>query len=196
MVLKNFLSSIAYAIRGKNKAKDKINAQNFSEEIKGINKKYSQNVINNIMNGSIDEITFPEDIELIGPYSFYNCKNLTKVNLSNTKIKTIGEKAFQFCENIEAIKLPNSLELIEYDCFDGCTNIINVELEEEFNCNNLNLSSIKSENFTKYKIVKILNALKDRTDSNQYTLILGGNNIKKLSNDEKIIATSKNWLLK
>ncbi len=53
-------------------------------------------------------------------------ENLEKIRLPNT-IKTISG-AFYHCENLESIKLPNSIEYLGDYVFAGCRNIKNIEL--------------------------------------------------------------------
>ncbi len=44
-------------------------------------------------------VTLPK-VETIGSYSFYNCKSLTKVNISSAALTTIGQDAFRYCSSL------------------------------------------------------------------------------------------------
>ena len=65
--------------------------------------------------------------------------------------------------------------------------------ESEFNANGLDLSA--STLYSVNTLVAMLNALSDRTGLEAYTLVLGSANLAKLSNEEIVIATQKNWTL-
>ena len=68
-----------------------------------------------------------------------------------------------------------------------------VALGDNFNCNGLNLSS--STKYSVDTLVAMFTALADRTGQTAYTLTLGATNLKKLSDEQKAIATDKNWTL-
>ncbi len=60
-------------------------------------------------------------IEAIGWKAFYNCPNLTKVELKNG-IKEVGEEAFALCQ-IEHLDVPASVESFREDAFSGVRTI-------------------------------------------------------------------------
>ena len=51
------------------------------------------------------------------------CENLENVTLANTK--SIGTFTFSGC-SIEKIILPESLEIVGNDAFDGCQNLVEI----------------------------------------------------------------------
>lgn len=71
--------------------------------------------------------------------------------------------------------------------------LTNVTLGDGFNCNGLDLSP--STKYSVDTIVSMLIALADRTGQTAYTLKLGAKNLAKLSDEQKAIATDKNWTL-
>lgn len=77
--------------------------------------------------------------------------------------------------------------------FNGCTNLTSVILSDGFNCNGLDLSA--STRYSVDTLVAMLTALADRSEQSAYTLTLGATNLAKLSNEQKAIATDKNWTL-
>lgn len=93
---------------------------------------------------NISLIIIPNTIEEIADKAFYNCDNLTTINLGNasklTKIgkesfygcnylksfdipntvKEIGNHAFAYCEKITSFIVPDSVELIGWGAFECC----------------------------------------------------------------------------
>lgn len=75
----------------------------------------------------LKEILFPNGLETIGESAFENCTKLTKTTLPDG-LKAIGEKAFRYCRELTEVNLPQCLKTIGKDCFDECykTQIIDV----------------------------------------------------------------------
>ena len=115
--------------------------------------------------------------------SFINCK----------KITSIGQGAFRDCSSLTTVELPDSLTSIGQDVFYGCSSLTDVTIKIGFNCNNLNLSA--SNRYTTETIVSWLEALADRTGQTAYKLTIGKTNLNKLTDEQKAIATNKNWTL-
>lgn len=57
-------------------------------------------------------------VTAIGEQAFNCCDGLTAVTLPNT-LKVIGEQAFQLCTNLKEISIPASVERLEHGCFGG-----------------------------------------------------------------------------
>lgn len=69
----------------------------------------------NHVNDILESFSFEDNPNLanINKFSFYNCIQLRSVNLSPcTKLKTIGDSAFQDCSSLETIILPEGLTTI------------------------------------------------------------------------------------
>lgn len=64
----------------------------------------------------------------IGEQAFNGCDGLTAVTLPNT-LKYIGELAFQLCTNLKEITIPASVERLEHGCFGG-TGLEKVYIED------------------------------------------------------------------
>ena len=64
----------------------------------------------------------------IGEQAFNGCDGLTAVTLPNT-LKVIGELAFQLCTNLTEISIPASVERLEHGCFGG-TGLEKVYIED------------------------------------------------------------------
>lgn len=66
----------------------------------------------------LEEIVFSKKLTTIGPFAFSTNKALRSVDLSNTKVKSIRKKCFIACENLETIKLPETVKSIEDSAFE------------------------------------------------------------------------------
>lgn len=79
-------------------------------------------------------VSIPLSITSIGCKAFLGCKSLKKVNFtksSNSKgdiLKTISSFAFQNCESLTEISIPDCVSLIGEQAFEGCLNLSIVNL--------------------------------------------------------------------
>lgn len=73
---------------------------------------------------SITNITLPSSLKTIGQYAFYKCTNLSSIDLSNNdSLNTIGDSAFEYCEQLESVTLAPNMQQIGAAAFGNCTNI-------------------------------------------------------------------------
>ena len=75
-------------------------------------------------NTPLTNVTFEEESELmsIGQYAF-TCTALTSIELPNMLVNLAGN-AFEYCENLEYVLIPNSLRVIETEYFfKECSNL-------------------------------------------------------------------------
>lgn len=68
----------------------------------------------------ITSVVFPEDLEILGYRSFYNCVELQDTISFSSKLRVIEEAVFSGCSKIEAVILPENLESISSGAFSGC----------------------------------------------------------------------------
>jgi hypothetical protein len=141
---------------------------------------------------SLIEIVVPPLITKLGWANFNSCTALKSVTLQG-RITYIPYETFMYCSSLQSINLPNSLTGIGSSAFNGCSALEFVTLEKGFNCAGLNLSA--STLYSVETIVSWLEALADRTGQTAYTLTIGATNLAKLTDDQKAIATNKNWTL-
>ncbi len=80
-------------------------------------------------NEHIEEIIFPEGIEIIGLRSFQHT-NLVKVYIPNS-VKGIGYHAFAGCDNLETVRLPDDVE-INLGAFTNCKNLEEINVTKTF----------------------------------------------------------------
>ena len=76
--------------------------------------------------GSTDAL--PESLEEIDPETFYNCKSLKSIDLSQCKVTSLSAWAFEGCSSLEKITFPKNLYSIEGGCFKNCENLTEVSL--------------------------------------------------------------------
>ena len=143
-------------------------------------------------NYNLKRINIPGSIVRIETGAFFQCNSLTNITLPNT-VQYLRDQAFYDCRGLKTIGIPNSTKEFGNRCFGLCSALENVVLESGFNANGLDVSA--SSLFSVDTLVSMLNALADRTSLEAYTLVLGGANLAKLSNEQIAIATQKNWTL-
>lgn len=113
--LTDFLVDVADAIREKKGTTEKINPQNFSEEIRSI-ESGEMNTFGETMVGdmlgltAVKKIIFSSDVTSIAAKSYNDMPNLESIELGN--ISTIGDYAFRRCSNLKTIQLPNTVKRI------------------------------------------------------------------------------------
>ena len=69
---------------------------------------------------AVEKVEFPETLQTIGKKAFYECKNLTQVDLSKTQVTTVAQKAFSKCDKLktETVKLPETTQSVAPNAFD------------------------------------------------------------------------------
>ncbi|MBP5784485.1 MAG: leucine-rich repeat protein [Methanobrevibacter sp.] len=70
-------------------------------------------------NGNEDDI---KKIKSIGEDAFAYCENLESIEIPDS-VKSIGIDAFWFCKNLKSIIIPDSVTSIRNFTFLGCTNL-------------------------------------------------------------------------
>lgn len=78
-------------------------------------------------NSSISSINFPSTLTDIGEAAFYECTNLTEIDLSKTQITQILSECFAF-SSVSKLILPNSIISIGSQAFLRCPNLKNIAL--------------------------------------------------------------------
>ena len=71
---------------------------------------------------TVETVTIPNSIELIGNFSFKDCTNLTSINIPDS-VETIGICAFEYCEKLTNITIGQSVRKIESSAFSNCTGL-------------------------------------------------------------------------
>ena len=78
-------------------------------------------------NTVLKEITIPDSVTSIGDYAFQGCDNLTSVTIGNG-VTSIGYEAFEGCDSLRSIVIPDSVTSISSSAFYECTNLTSVTI--------------------------------------------------------------------
>jgi len=125
----------------------------------------------------------------IKKYAFIKASSIETLNVENG-VKTIGRYSLASMYNLKNVFLPNTLTSVDSTAFNNDTNLEVVTLESGFNTPlNISFSTLYSVE----TMVAMFEALATTTSTK--TLTLGTTNLKKLTNEQKQIATSKGWTL-
>lgn len=141
------------------------------------------------------QMYYTENMEfsIESPPRLTSCANLLSVKFLNG-VKKLQQQHLFGCSNLQYLYLPNTLTWIGSGTAQfNCPNLKIIDLEDGFNCNGCVFGY--STLYSKETILNMLNALADRTGDTAYTLTLGTENLAKLTEEEKQIATNKNWNL-
>ena len=148
---------------------------------------------------------------------FYRCIKLTSIPPLDTSNGTDFNNMFVQCESLTSIPPLNTSNGTNFNAmFNGCKSLqtvpqLNVSNATTignyifFNCPmlenfggllNAKISySLSSAHLTHQSLMNVLNGLYDLTGSTSQTLTLGPSHLAKLTDEEKAIATNKNWVL-
>ena len=139
------------------------------------------------------------EVPVFANYMFNNCTALESVSLSDGTT-TIGYCIFNGCKALKTVYLPSSITTVtnnsltstssSYYAFYNCTALEDVQLGKDWN---MSLRLNVSNNLTVDSMVAMFNSLKDLTGDTAKTLTLGSANLAKLTDEQKAIATNKNW---
>ena len=84
-------------------------------------------------NDQIDMIVLKEGVTRIGDYAFYNCTELTSVEIPEG-VTYIGESAFACCQSLESVTIPGSVTEIGEGAFESCDSMMVLELASGLKC--------------------------------------------------------------
>ncbi len=81
--------------------------------------------------GTLTKINFPNTLEKIGDFAFFNCSNLSGTLTLPSSLKIIGERAFDYCFNLSGdLIIPGSVISIGSEVFAHGGNFTNIIIEE------------------------------------------------------------------
>ena len=73
------------------------------------------------------EYSIREGVKVIGDSAFNGCESLTSINIPNS-VTTIGNKAFIYCDSLTSINIPNSVTTIGEEAFCGCDSLTSINI--------------------------------------------------------------------
>ncbi|MDE6731400.1 MAG: sigma-70 family RNA polymerase sigma factor, partial [Oscillospiraceae bacterium] len=76
---------------------------------------------------SLESVIIPANVKEF-EIVFERCTSLNDVTFAGNNIKVIGTGSFITCTSLESIVLPNGVEEISYNAFNGCTSLKNITL--------------------------------------------------------------------
>lgn len=80
-------------------------------------------------NNKIETLVIPATVKYIGSAAFQICDNLREVRFEeNSALEEIGSGAFNGCGNLISIELPEGLEIIGNECFFGCGSLKDITI--------------------------------------------------------------------
>lgn len=97
---------------------------------------------------SLTEINFPSTLKEVGKYAFYECKNLSKADMSLTSITILPDGTFG-SSGIQSVTFPTSLQEIGAQAFINTSNLTAVEIP-------VNVKSLGNEAFRKCGATSVL----------------------------------------
>lgn len=125
-------------------------------------------------------------------YMFYGCTALTTMKLPLLDAYGSFSSMFYGCENLKTISLGGFVT--SNNMFYGCSALESLTAGKIIVSNNyLNLSG--SPLLTVDSLLDIFDALEDNTGKTTYKITLGSTNLAKLTDEQKAIATNKNYTL-
>lgn len=77
---------------------------------------------------AITSVILPDSIDAIGDYAFSGCTSLTSIDLKGCK--TIGRSAFNLCESLASITIPDTVTLIDDYAFQSCKALADITLPD------------------------------------------------------------------
>ena len=123
---------------------------------------------------------------------FEGCSKLTSIPELDTSNVTSMFYMFAYCNNLTSIPALNTSNVTNMgSMFYNCTNI------EQIHMINIgtNLDISPCTKMERDALLEVLNNLKDLTGTTNATLTLGSTLLAKLTDEDKLIATNKNWTL-
>lgn len=126
LIQEKSLTDIADAIREKAGNTEKMTPAEMAEAITAIPVGGGDDALKALIDRTIAECTVPSDVTVIGPYAFFDCYELGRVELPEG-LKRIGESAFQNCLWLEIQNLPSGITEIDSAAFFQCSRSLNID---------------------------------------------------------------------
>ena len=86
---------------------------------------YNSHIFAYFPDGYASEYVIPDGIEKIAPYAFEECNSLVSISMPNS-VTSIGLGAFNFCRNLETVNMGNSVTYIGESAFFACESLASI----------------------------------------------------------------------
>ena len=120
-------------------------------------------------------------------FQYSNITTIPKLDTSNV---VDMRQTFYWCEYLSSIPMLNTSNVSSFDsCFSGCKRLTEIHMTGMKVSFDIHYSTL----FTREALVEILNNLATVTGTKKLTM--GSDNLAKLTDEDKAIATNKGWTL-
>ena len=155
-------------------------------------------------NNALTSVTIPKNMSRLSSDMFSTCENLeTFIYSSSNNSNSLAPAMLANCPKLKNVILPSNVNSLgsyggnawnngNRNIFFNSPNIENLTIGSGWNVS-FHMESLI--NLTHDSLINVLNSLKDLSDTTAKTLYLGETNLAKLADEEKAIATNKNWIL-
>ena len=122
------VTSIVYAFQGCNSLSSiKVESGNHYYDSRDNCNAIIETSSNTLMTGCKNTI-IPNSVTSIGDNAFEGCNNLTNLTIPNS-VTSIGSLAFFNCSSLTSVTIPNTVTSIGMMSFDGCNRLISVSVD-------------------------------------------------------------------
>ena len=90
-------------------------------------------ILSNTYKDSCGIIEFSVQLKSIGETAFYNCINLTNIEIPNS-VKNIERYAFRMCSALESVEIPYGVQILGPAAFEYCTGLHSIKIPESVTC--------------------------------------------------------------
>ena len=97
--------------------------------ISGTGDMYNENVPWYSVRHTIKKIVISDGITSIGDYAFNNCEQVSDISISDS-VTNIGENAFANCSNLTSVTIPDGVTRIDMSTFENCSSLTSVMISK------------------------------------------------------------------
>lgn len=91
--------------------------------------KFGANILSNTYEKGKGIIVFDSEVSEIGDFAFNSCEELRSIVIPNA-VTSIGQSAFYLCSRLSSITIPKSIQSIEDFAFHKCENLLEVHISD------------------------------------------------------------------
>jgi len=105
-------------------------------------------------NSSLERIQMTENLKEIGEAAFEHCEKLTSITIPDS-VTELGQSAFYFCRELKNIRLSNSLKCLRRNTFESCGSLYNLTIPESVEYFEEDVFGDSDEFFARLKYITI-----------------------------------------